>query len=321
VAVLAHDIKGPLTSIVGFSELLEEGYLEGAAATDAAKTIHTNANRLTTLTNDILALSRVDSGELEMVDERVDLVDILRKTIEPHRPERQIEFTADVDAAYVRGDAERLSLVFDNLLGNAIRFSGADEPVSVALALSDDRVIVAVRDRGIGIPADEMNKLFTRFGRASNARRAKLTGTGVGLYVVKRILERHGATVNVASEVGSGSTFEVAFPSFATSLVADPKRVTVLTADAKSSRFLAYELRSRGFRVREVTTTADAVAGDLRSGDVILYDERVGSGKAIRASLPADREVRLVLLSHPFLISEILAELSAKRPGRASIQA
>jgi len=193
--------------------------------------------------------------------------------------------------------------------------------VSVALALSDDRVIVAVRDRGIGIPADEMNKLFTRFGRASNARRAKLTGTGVGLYVVKRILERHGATVNVASEVGSGSTFEVAFPSFATSLVADPKRVTVLTADAKSSRFLAYELRSRGFRVREVTTTADAVAGDLRSGDVILYDERVGSGKAIRASLPADREVRLVLLSHPFLISEILAELSAKRPGRASIQA
>lgn len=321
IAVLAHDIKGPLTSIVGFSELLEEGYLEGDSATDAAKTIHSNANRLTTLTNDMLALSRVESGELEMADERIDLIELLGKAIEARRPERQIELNSDAAAAFVRGDADRLIVVFDNLLRNAIRFSPNGDPVSVTLRLEDDRVLVAVRDHGIGVPPDERAKLFTRFGRTSNARKAKLSGTGVGLYVAQKILERHDATIAVTSAIGTGSTFEVTFRSFAASLVADPKRVTVLCGDVESSHFITFELRSRGFRVREVTTVADAVAGDLRSGDVILFSESVAPLKSLREALPADRDVRLVLLGRPFLISEILAELGTKRPGRTSVQA
>ncbi|HVA27664.1 MAG TPA: hybrid sensor histidine kinase/response regulator, partial [Candidatus Baltobacteraceae bacterium] len=142
IATLAHDIKGPLTSIVGFSELLEDGYLEGDAATDAARTIRTNANRLATLANDVLALSRVEYGELDVADERVDLIDLLKKAIDLHRPEREISFACDVKAAYVRGDGERLTQVFDNLLRNAIKYSPGGEPVGVSLHSRDDRFVV-----------------------------------------------------------------------------------------------------------------------------------------------------------------------------------
>ena len=90
IAVLAHDIKGPLTSINGFAELLEEGFLEGAAAVDAAHTIRVNAQRLATLADDVLALSRVEHGELEIKDDRVDLVDLVTQVVQTHVAERNV---------------------------------------------------------------------------------------------------------------------------------------------------------------------------------------------------------------------------------------
>ena len=148
VATLAHDIKGPLTSIVGFAELLEEGFLEGDEATDAAKTIRTNAQRLATLANDMLALSRVEYGELEIADDRIDVIDILRSAIEAVAAERPIETAFSVEHAYVRGDADRLRQVFDNLLRNAIKYSPGGDPVQVEVREGGNGFAVAVRDRG-----------------------------------------------------------------------------------------------------------------------------------------------------------------------------
>ena len=213
VATLAHDIKGPLTSIIGFAELLEEGFLEGDEATDAARTIRSNAQRLATLANDMLALSRVEHGELEIADDRVDLVDVLRSTVEAVAAERAIDLVIDVKTALVRGDAERLRQVFDNLVRNAIKFSPGGEPVRVHVSEQGTGFSVTVQDQGIGIPPDEVSKLFNRFARASNARKAKIAGTGVGLFIVKTIVERHGGSVGLNSTIGSGSTFNVNLPA------------------------------------------------------------------------------------------------------------
>ncbi|HVA28541.1 MAG TPA: ATP-binding protein, partial [Candidatus Baltobacteraceae bacterium] len=189
---------------------------------------------------------------------------------------------------------------------------------------------VEVSDRGIGIPADEVAKLFARFSRGSNAKRAKIAGTGIGLFIVKMILERHSGTVDVRTKLGEGSAFSVSLPTFAASEVASPKRVMVLTPDAGLSRFIAYELRSRGFRVREVATFESAVTGDVRSGDVILVDEGVGGVAELRAALPKIHDVRLVglganahdgwdrVLVKPFLVTDLLAAVTVDERGNVA---
>lgn len=317
VATLAHDIKGPLTSIIGFAELMEEGFLEGDDATDAARTIRTNAQRLATLANDMLALSRVESGELEIADDRVDVVDVLRSAIESVAAEREIVTAFALTHAYVRGDTDRLRQVFDNLLRNAIKFSPGGEPLRVQLDETGAGFTVAVQDRGIGIPPDEMPKLFNRFARASNARKAKIAGTGVGLFIVKTIVERHGGNVAAQSTLGAGSTFSVALPAIERAQDEGPGRVAIVTQDGRLSRFTAFELRARGFRVREVNAMAEAAAG-ARPGDVLLVDAQAAGPQETRAALGpiAARIIGLgatsasgwdATLPKPFLVSDLLA--------------
>ncbi len=322
VATLAHDIKGPLTSIIGFAELLEEGFLEGDDATDAAKTIRSNAQRLATLANDMLALSRVEHGELEIADDRVDLGDVLRATVESIGPERAIELVIDVEHPLVRGDAERLRQVFDNLLRNAIKFSPGGEPVQVRVSEQGTGFYITVQDHGIGIPPDEISKLFNRFARASNARKAKIAGTGVGLFIVKTIVERHGGNVGVHSAIGSGSTFYVSLPAIERAQGDGPGRVTIVTQDRRLSRFTAFELRARGFRVREVSAPAEAATG-ARAGDVILVDGQTAGAQETREAL-GQVPVRIIgvgsslsdgwdaTLPKPFLISDLLTAVSGR---------
>jgi signal transduction histidine kinase len=316
VATMAHDIKGPLTSIIGFAELLEEGFLEGDDATDAARTIRTNAQRLATLANDILALSRVEHGELELADDRVDVVDVLRSAIESVAAEREIVSEFGIPSAFVRGDTDRLRQVFDNLLRNAIKYSPGGELLRVALTESGTGFAVAVEDHGIGIPADEIPKLFNRFARASNARKAKIAGTGVGLFIVKTIVERHGGNVALTSTLGSGSTFSVTLPAIERTQDEGPGRVAIVTKDGRLSRFTAFELRARGFRVREVNAMADAAAG-ARPGDVIVVDAQTAGAQETREAL-GQIAARIIgvgaanasgwdaTLPKPFLVSDLL---------------
>ena len=322
VATLAHDIKGPLTSIIGFAELLEEGFLEGDEATDASRTIRSNAQRLATLANDMLALSRVEHGELEIADDRVDLAEVLRSTLEAIGAERPIDLTIGVQGAYVRGDAERLRQVFDNLVRNAIKFSPGGEPIAIQVSEQGMGFNVSVQDRGIGIPPDDIGKLFNRFVRASNARKSKIAGTGVGLFIVKTIVERHGGSVGVQSTLGSGSTFSVSLPAIERAQGEGPGRVAIVIKDARLSRFTAFELRARGFRVREVGAASEA-AKDARPGDVILIDAQAIGAREAREALGAV-PVRIIglgsaladgwdaMLPKPFLISDLLAAVSGR---------
>jgi signal transduction histidine kinase len=320
IAVLAHDIKGPLTSIAGFAELLEEGYLEGPAAIDAAHTIRTNAQRLATLANDVLALSRIEHGELEIADEHVDLVELIRNVVETHVAERNVHVTTSLDRAVVRGDADRLSQVFDNLIRNAIKYSSEGNPVDVTIERQGENFRAEVRDKGIGIPAEDVARLFGRFARASNARRAKIAGTGIGLFIVKTIVERHGGSADVRSTLGEGSTFGVVLPSVEARVSQKPMRVAIVTKDSNLSRFAAYELRSRGYRVRQCSALEDlAHVGDLRPGDVVLADPAVASAEEI-AKFAAPGSIRVVgigarngawdaTLPRPFLVEDLIGAI------------
>ncbi len=319
IAVLAHDIKGPLTSIIGFSELLEEGMLDGDAATDAARTIRTNAQRLATLTNDVLALSRVEHGEFEIKDERVDLAALAKKMAALHGSERDIRLDVEPNAL-VRGDAERLEAALDNLLRNAIKYAPASEPIDLSVGRDGDRVLLAVRDRGIGIPEGEIAAIFDRFARGSNARRAKIVGSGIGLFIVKTIVEQHGGSIEVQSVLDGGSTFTVVLPSLESREAHRTGRVILVTADGALARFAAYELRMRGLRVREAATLSDALDG-VRSGDMFVVDERVARATDLRAMLPNGLAVRLigltetpsnewdVALRQPLLVSDLVEAL------------
>ena len=218
----------------------------------------------------------------------------------------------------MRGDAERLRQVFDNLLRNAIKYSAPDKPIEIAIEAEADEYRVRIADRGIGIPPEDMQRLFGRFQRGSNARKAKVAGTGIGLFIVKTIVERHGGSVAVESVLGQGSTFTVTLPSVDAKVSQKPMRVSIVTGDTSLSRFAAYELRSRGYRVRECTSLDDlAHVGDLRPGDAVLVDPALATAAEVRRFAPPD-SIRVIglgpggpagwdaTLERPFLVKDLI---------------
>ncbi len=326
ITILAHDFKGPLTTILGFAELIEEGALEGGDARDAAGTIRRNVFRLTTLANDTLALSRIEHGELEIAEETVDLRALLDEIIDRTDEPERFHVTSTADGVTVPGDRERLRQVFENLLRNAVKYSGDEAPVSVAIRDEEGGFVrVDITDRGIGIPPDELPSLFRRFARASNAKKARIPGTGLGLFVVKTLVEKHGGKLTVHSEVDRGSTFSVALPRIGA--IERAPHVAVVVGDATLGPFIAYELRSQGYRVREyknLQELQDRFSAEPSDAVIIDRDRAPDDCAAIRASL-GSANPRLIgiggaiqpgwdaSLPKTFLATDLLAALTAAR--------
>jgi sigma-B regulation protein RsbU (phosphoserine phosphatase) len=287
ITVLAHDFKGPLTTILGFAELIEEGALEGDDARDAAGTIRRNVFRLTTLANDTLALSRIEHGELEIAEDAVDLIALLDEIVERTDDPERFTIATTANGATIPGDRERLRQVFENLLRNAVKYSGDEAPVSVAVRDGEDGFVrVDVTDRGIGIPSEELPALFRRFARASNAKKARIPGTGLGLFVVKTLVEKHGGKLTVHSEVDRGSTFSVSLPR--SGAIERAPHIAVVVGDATLGPFIAYELRSQGYRVREYANLKELQERfAIEPSDAIVIDrDRHGDDAALpRAAL------------------------------------
>ena len=272
IAVLAHDFKGPLTTIIGFTELLEQHALEGEDAEAALRTIRQSAMRLSDLANDTLALSRVEQGELNIATDPVNVSDIVKEAIEALAPQRQIRLLFKAQDPVVRGDPARLRQVFENIIGNAIKYSPDGAPVEVRIAETDRTVRIAVHDQGIGIPSDEMKFLFERFKRASNAKRSKIKGTGLGLYLAKTLIERHGGNIQVQSKLGEGSTFTVVLPRTRDG-VGGVLRIVVVTADETLGPYVLHELRTHGYASRrDKTLTAALERLGVEEADVVIVD-------------------------------------------------
>ncbi len=212
IAMLAHDFKGPLTTIVGFADVLAEEGRFDAESRQYLELISSSAMRLASLATDTLALSRLERNELVLALADVDVVALVRDVVRIFSVTRAIDMRAMPGLPHVRADAARMRQVLENLIGNAIKYSPGGEPVDVAVRGRPGAVEIVVRDRGIGIPADELGKLFGRFARASNARALGIGGTGFGLYLSKTIVELHGGTIDVESVESQGSTFRAVVP-------------------------------------------------------------------------------------------------------------
>jgi signal transduction histidine kinase len=208
IAMLAHDFKGPLTVVLGYCELLLESAIEGR---DEIETIFAQTQRLVRLSEDALVLAKTQAEGFSLDRAIVNFGDFVAASVDSiSRTSGRVSLHAGGDALPVALDPQRFSHVIDNLLSNALKYSTAE--VSVTVRREGDRVLFEVSDRGIGIPVEESEAIFTRFGRASNVRKQGVPGSGVGLYVARKIVEVHRGTIGVRSAENEGSTFTVSLP-------------------------------------------------------------------------------------------------------------
>jgi signal transduction histidine kinase len=220
LANMSHELRTPLNAIIGFSEALHErmfGELNAKQA-DYVKDIHESGKHLLSLINDILDLSKIEAGHMELELAAVDLPGALANALALVRERAMrhgIELSLDTGAGVgeIEADERKLKQILLNLLSNAVKFTPDGGRIVVSAALAGPGVEVAVRDSGIGISAKDQSALFKEFHQVGTDSARKAEGTGLGLALTKRLVELHGGTIAVQSEVGKGTTFTFTLPT------------------------------------------------------------------------------------------------------------
>ncbi len=217
VGLVSHELRTPLTSIRGYLELvLDDRDVLSDDHQKYLEVVQRNSQRLLQLVSDLLFVAQVDAGRLSVEREDVDLSAIAAESVQgaqPHANAQEVRLELDAEPAHLSGDPARLAQLVDNLVSNAIKFTNSGGSVVVRTQTTPRGVMLEVADSGIGIPAEEQAHLFERFFRTSNARRAAIQGTGLGLVIVQAISEAHGGSVSLESEEGVGTTFRVELPA------------------------------------------------------------------------------------------------------------
>lgn len=222
VANVSHELRTPVTVIKGYAETL----LSGALADDPQRSerflgiILNHADRLTSLVRDLLTLSELESGEVTMQPQSIEVAGAVRHALllmgqRGEEKEIAMEYAGPAATPCVSADRGRLDQILINLLDNAVKYSGPGGKVTVSAAEEGDMVRVTVRDSGIGIPRKDLPRLFERFYRVDEARSRDRGGTGLGLSIVKHIVQAHGGSVSVESTPGVGSAFSFTLPKAA----------------------------------------------------------------------------------------------------------
>lgn len=215
-ANVTHELKTPLTSISGYAELIETGMASESDTVRFAQGIHTNANRLLTLINDIIRLSELDSAEEEVTLEKIDLYEMAAtcvEMLEPNAEKHQVSIRLEGEKCFINGNKMMIEELLYNLSDNAIRYNNPNGSVLVDVHAEGDKVILMVKDTGIGIPKEHQERIFERFYRVDKSRSKSTGGTGLGLAIVKHIIAKHGAQLEMDSEVGKGTCIKVIFHS------------------------------------------------------------------------------------------------------------
>jgi two-component system phosphate regulon sensor histidine kinase PhoR len=218
VANVSHEFKTPLTAIQGFAETLLGGALaEPENRRRFVEIIREHAVRLARLTDDLLKLSSIEAGKLELELGAVDPAELVESCLETTRlaaggRRLRLEAAAPAGLPPVRGDRNRLREVLQNLLDNAVQYTLDGGVIRVEAARDGDAVVFTVADTGIGIPAAEQGRIFERFYRVDAARSREVGGTGLGLAIARHIVEAHGGRIWVESQVGAGSRFSFSVP-------------------------------------------------------------------------------------------------------------
>ncbi len=215
ISVVSHDLRTPLTSIMGYLELvLDES--EGPLTPEQRgflEVIERNANRLLVLVNDLLFISRANAGKLELDLSGADLGTVAAEVVEAQRPqadEFEVELRLACESVCATVDRARIAELLENLVSNALKFTPAEGSVEVRVSHGDGLAILEVADTGVGISASDRAHLFERFFRSRGAR--NVPGVGLGLSIVKAIVDAHGGRIAVTSDAGTGTTFHVEVP-------------------------------------------------------------------------------------------------------------
>jgi signal transduction histidine kinase len=218
VAAVSHEFRTPLTSIRQLAEMLALGRMDAERDRQRAyELVLSQSDRLRRLVESLLDFGRMQAREYKFRADRLDASDCFRSVAEEFQDTVRnrgytIEFTGPGEVAWIRGDREALSGALWNFLDNAVKYSPDDKQVHVNVACSNGHVEVSVRDHGSGIAKADVKRVFGKFYRGANARSQETRGTGIGLALVKAIVEAHGGTVGVRSEPGAGSEFTMVLP-------------------------------------------------------------------------------------------------------------
>ncbi len=219
VSLASHELRTPLTAIKGFTEMVLDGDA-GEINEEVAEylgIVYSNAERLVALVNDLLDLSRIESGRVQLKSEAVDLNEVVKTVVltmqqKVQEKQQSLDVAVDPAACDVFGDRDKLVQVLTNYVSNAHKYTQDNGVIRIDISRLDDLARVAVSDNGHGIAPEDQARLFSRFYRVDNAMTKEVGGTGLGLSIVKELIELQGGTVGVESVLGEGSTFWFTVP-------------------------------------------------------------------------------------------------------------
>lgn len=222
-AEISHELRTPLTSVQGFVEAIRDGMVQDELLHEKyLDTIYTQTVHITRLVDDILALSRLESGNITVERLPLDLIALAQGVVMSMEGLAKSKSTSIVldkktENAIVVGDVDRMEQIMRNLLKNAVRAT-ENGTIRVGVETRHDEVILTIEDNGIGIPPDDLPRIWDRFYRVQNLRNSNMQekGTGLGLVIVKKLVQLQGGKINVVSQLGKGTTFIIAFPAFTT---------------------------------------------------------------------------------------------------------
>jgi signal transduction histidine kinase len=217
IANVSHDFRSPLTSIKGYVEAMADGIIPPEMQDKYLKIILFETERLTALTQDLLALNEYDTKHLLLNKESFDIHEVIKNTAASFegtctQKKISIELLFETKHLNVIADKQKIQQVFYNLIDNAIKFSEPDSSITVETTERGDKVHISIKDYGIGIPRDALNKIWDRFYKTDASRGKDKKGTGLGLAIVKEALQAHNENINVISTEGVGTEFTFSLP-------------------------------------------------------------------------------------------------------------
>jgi len=307
VSQVSHELRTPLTAIKGFTELVLDGDAGdiNEEQNEYLGIVKSNVDRLMALINDLLDIARIESGRVQLKVEQVDLADLIKLVGQSMRPlvqgkDQTLSTEIEPNLPTVMADRDRVVQVITNLVSNAHKYTQAGGSILVRAHTVDNMVKIDVKDNGMGIPADDVPKLFSRFFRVDSSLTREIGGTGLGLSIVKSIVELHGGAIMVESVQGEGSTFGFTLPLAPVSV---PTQQTVLLVDGEDG--IRDELSQAGYHVEIADSAAHALEQSAqRRPDLIVLRLRLSSRGCLEqaqglAAAAESQGIPLLVISHP----------------------
>ena len=329
VSLVSHELRTPLTSIKGYTEMVLDG--DAGEINDEVEEYlrisYNNAERLVALVNDLLDMSRIESGRIQLKSEAMDLNQVVQTVVlsmQQSIKEKGQSLSVDIspEATSVVGDRDKLVQVLTNYVSNAYKYTQAGGDIRIAIRRQGDFAHVAVSDNGYGISSEDQAKLFTRFYRVDNSMTREIGGTGLGLSIVKQLIELQGGEVGVQSTLGEGSTFWFSVPLSAATveraaipaiLAPQPElheteaTILVVEDDPDVARLISHHLLKAGYQVKVAYTAEEALAElENELPDLITLDIDLPGmhGDELAERLAADERTRVI----PILILSVYAD-------------